>query len=134
VKSGSKRPATAAPWKWVTGSVDTNQEYIEIRYGDLNEVEPEDFIAVARIGPPHDKTFAVEFLIDASSSEHREVIEETKQELDFYLLEEGGPDPWAYAKYHCGTGANIYSPVHWEFVLPNDQLPLFADHEPSNFS
>lgn len=134
MKSGSKRPATAALWKWVTGSVDTNQEYIEIRYGDLNEVEPEDFIPVARIGPPQDKTFPVEFLIDPVSSEYREVIEETRKELDFYLLEEGGPDPWAYAKYHCGTGANIYSPVHWEFVPPKDQIALFADHELSHSS
>ncbi len=95
------------------GSVDTNREYIEIRYGDVNEIEPEDFIAVARIGPPHDRTFTVEFLIDPASSEYREVIEQTQEELDFYLLEVGGPDPWAYAKYHCGTGGNVYSTVHW---------------------
>lgn len=114
MKSRSKRKSTSAPWKWVMGSGDTNREYIEIRYGDVNEVEPKDFIAVARIGPPHDRTFTVEFLIDPSSSEYRELIERTQQELDFYLLEVGGANPWAYAKYHCGTAANIYSPVHWE--------------------
>ncbi len=114
MKSRSKRKPTSAPWKWVTGSVDTNREYIELRYGDLNEVEYKDCIPVARIGPPHDKTFTVEFLIDPASSEYREVIEKTQKQLDFYLLEVGGPNPWAYAKYHCGTAANLYSTVHWE--------------------
>jgi hypothetical protein len=36
-------------------------------------------------------------------------------ELDFYLVEKLERDPWAYAVYHCGTGANMYSRVHWSY-------------------
>ena len=31
-------------------------------------------------------------------------------------------DPWSYAIYHCGTAANIYSPVHWSY-FPGFALP-----------
>jgi len=37
------------------------------------------------------------------------------RELDFYLVEKGGANPWAYAKYHCNTAANMYSSVHWSY-------------------
>ena len=38
-----------------------------------------------------------------------------RRELDFYLVELGEKDPFAYARYHCGTAANLYSRVHWSF-------------------
>jgi hypothetical protein len=35
--------------------------------------------------------------------------------LDFYLVERRERNPWAYAIYHCGTGSNMYSKVHWSY-------------------
>ena len=46
---------------------------------------------------------------------------QARRQLDFYLVEhrqrfrELMGDPWSYAIYHCGTAANIYSPVHWSY-------------------
>ena len=45
---------------------------------------------------------------------------EVRRELDFYLVEHPRDypdtgDPWSYAVYHCSTGANVYSPVHWSY-------------------
>ena len=34
--------------------------------------------------------------------------------MTYYQADE--EDPWEYARYHCGTAANIYSTVHWSFV------------------
>jgi hypothetical protein len=42
-------------------------------------------------------------------------MNKTKEELDFYLVELHERDPWLYAKYHCGTIANVYSSIHWSF-------------------
>jgi hypothetical protein len=43
---------------------------------------------------------------------------EVRRELDFYLIEHPARfsdtgEPWDYAVYHYGTGANMYSSVHW---------------------
>jgi len=40
-------------------------------------------------------------------------VNEVTRELNFYLIEKGEDNPWAYAKYHCSTASNIYSSVHW---------------------
>jgi hypothetical protein len=42
-----------------------------------------------------------------------EALDAVRRELDFYLVELGEPDRWAYAVYHCGQGANPYSKVYW---------------------
>ncbi len=44
-----------------------------------------------------------------------------KTELNFYLVEKGEPDPWAYAKYHCTTASNLYSSVHWSYYPEGDK-------------
>jgi hypothetical protein len=41
------------------------------------------------------------------------MINAARKDIDFYLVEKGEANPWAYAKYHCSTAANIYSKVHW---------------------
>jgi hypothetical protein len=43
------------------------------------------------------------------------MIAAAKKELDFYLVEKGEMNPWAYAQYHCSTAANMYSTVHWSY-------------------
>ncbi len=49
-------------------------------------------------------------------SEDPEILEDIQRELDFYLLEVGGPNPWGYAIYHCGTASNAFSSVSWSYV------------------
>jgi hypothetical protein len=55
-------------------------------------------------------------MIAPDNSEHLQMIAATKADLDFFLVEKGESDPWAYALYHCGTSSNVYSSVHWSFV------------------
>ena len=102
-------------WKWVEGDVDRAKEHFELRYGDANETEYEDWRPVALIGPPKNHTFPVKWLIDESTPEGKESIRDARKELDFFLVQKGESDPWAYAKYHCGTASNIYSRIHWSY-------------------
>jgi hypothetical protein len=51
------------------------------------------------------------------------MIDAVRKELHFYLVEHpkdfpGTGHPWEYAVYHCSTGANMYSSVHWSY-FPN---------------
>ncbi len=55
------------------------------------------------------------------------MIAAVRKESHFYLVQRGESDPWAYAQYHCGTSANIYSNVHWSF------MPGWADPAPEVF-
>jgi hypothetical protein len=99
-------------WRWVEGDVDRTKEHFELRYGDASETE---WRPVALIGPPPNHTFPVKWLTDESTPEGKESIRDARKELDFYLVEKREPDPWAYAKYHCGTASNIYSRIHWSY-------------------
>jgi hypothetical protein len=101
----------AKNWKWTEGFVDGGGEHIKITYGD-------DSMPVALVAPIGERAFVVQFVLkpDLSSVGLRQkVLEETRKELDFYLVGKGEQDPWAYAIYHCGTAANMYSPVHWGY-------------------
>ena len=102
-------------WTWVEGNVDRAKEHIELRYGDASKTEYEDWRPVALIGTPQNFTFPVKWLTDESSPEGKEAIESARKELDFFLVEKGEPDPWAYAQYHCGTASNMYSMIHWSY-------------------
>ncbi len=44
------------------------------------------------------------------------VSDDVGRELTLYLTKLNERDPWLYARYHCGTAANIYSTIHWTFV------------------
>ena len=96
-------------WRWKDGTVDRHRAHLLITFGD-------DGNPVARIGRGTGHTFVVQFLASAS-----DVPTEAQQEIDFYLTEWGGSDPWAYAIYHCGTASNLYSSVHWHY-LPHGEL------------
>lgn len=95
--------------KWTEGFVDTEEEHIKISYGN-------DSVPVALVAPPGKRVFTVQFVLSANLSTtdpYQKILEETRKELDFYLIEKREENPWAYAIYHCGTAANIYSRVHW---------------------
>ena len=72
----------------------------------------------ALVGAPVDGIFPVQFLVSRESDDEvmRRVVADTVRELDHYLIELGEPDAWAYAIYHCGTAANLYSRVHWSYA------------------
>ena len=105
-------------WRWQDRVVDAHGKHIELRYGDAVKGAYENWHPIARVGRPKKHVFPVEWLIAADSPEHESMILEVQQELDFYFVEKGEPDPWAFAKYHCNTRANIYSLVHWSY-FPN---------------
>ena len=102
-------------WSWTEGNVDILEEHMELRYGLADNEVWDDWIPVAFISVPEDNVFNVEFILDPHDEQNKPALEATKRELDFYLLEVGGPDPWSYAQYHCGTMADVYSHVHWGF-------------------
>jgi len=102
-------------WKWVEGQVDQLSEHIELYHGDIESEEL--WRPVALVGPPKDYTFSVTWIADIGNPEEIPMIEAARKELDFYLLEVGGPDPWVYAGYHCNTAANLYSKIHWVYSL-----------------
>jgi hypothetical protein len=91
----------------VEGAVDQRGPHLRLAHVDADSL-------VAVVGPPQDNTFAVEFLDPraAAEAQHR-ILDAVCKELDFYLVELGEPDPWAYAHYHCGTMANAMSSVQW---------------------
>lgn len=98
-------------WKWILGTVDTNEDHIKIRYGD--DPEP-----VALVAPGKGKTFVVQSLMKQKhlfENNYQEILDDVRRDLDFLLTEIGEPDPWAYAIYHCTTASNIYSKVHWGY-------------------
>ena len=90
-----------------------SQEYILLVYGDANQVDPQDFIPIALIAPRLGG-LAVQY-IAADNAETKMMVHEVQEELRYYLVEKGEPDPWAYAVYHCGTASNWYSNVHWVY-------------------
>ena len=102
-------------WRWEEGSVDTAREHLKIVYGDVDTQESEEWILIALVSAPKDTTFTVQFLGENSDAESRKMMDAVRRQLDFYLVEKGEPDPWNYAKYHCGTAANLYSKVHWSY-------------------
>ncbi len=104
---GGLKP-TGAKWRWRPGTVSQHGEHIRLAVGDDN-------IPVARIAPPADRTFAVEFLMDDKLPSNSKALKAAKRELDFYLVGKEEPDPWAYAIYHCTTASSLYSRIHWAY-------------------
>jgi hypothetical protein len=98
--------------KLVSGIVNRDKDHILLVYGDANQVDPEDFAPVALI-QPCPGGFTVQYILDIDDTNKKRMIEEVQEEITYFNLDKGEPDPWAYAKYHCATAANWYSPVHW---------------------
>ena len=70
-------------------------------------------VDTALVGRPESGVFSVEW-IDSDP----ERLAQARRELDFYLVEKQERNPWLYLHHHIGTGANLYSSVHWSLVRP----------------
>jgi hypothetical protein len=92
--------------QWSEGVVDLDKEHIKLFFGSFS-----DPLLIAVLAPAGERSFTVQFVVDKSL--HRKAIAKVRKELNFFLVELGEEDPWAYAKYHCSTAANVYSTVHW---------------------
>ena len=103
------------PWAWSERSVDPAEDHFALLYGSAEDSDWSQWVAVARVGRPIQRVFGVQFLIDRATATRASMVDAVVAELDFYLLNQGDPNPWGYAKYHCGTCSNLYSCVHWTF-------------------
>ena len=112
-------------WRWTVGKVNTAEDHIEIRFGNAGDQNWEQWLSIALVSPPKHGQFTVQFLLAANEAREQEMICSVRREIDFYLIEKQEDDPWAYARYHCGTAANLYSLVHWSFF----QKGLKPDHD-----
>lgn len=92
----------------VEGKVDLKFEHFQFTYEDNPEV-----IAVVSRG--ENDTFVFQFMIEKDES-NKKIMESVVKELQYYLINKNEDNPWQYAKYHCNTGANIYSNVHWVYI------------------
>jgi hypothetical protein len=100
-------------YRWTEGTVDTKKEHIGIWYRNLTE-------PLAYVAPKTKKNIIVQFFISPDdNNKAKRILYDICKELDFYLVEHGPTsifeDAWEYAKYHCGTSANVYSNVHWNY-------------------
>jgi hypothetical protein len=118
--------------------VDREEELLELRYGNAGDEPYERWLPVALVGKPKKYVFPVSWLTDSTNPVDQKAVAAAREDLTYYLLKKGEPDPWAYAQYHCTTTANVYSPVHWSYfpnglrrrrhsstVIRGDQFPLF---------
>jgi hypothetical protein len=115
-RSGVRARGGGRRWAWAEGPVDRSKSHLELRYGSAGDSGWDKWLPVARVGPPRDRTFPVEWIVDRADPAHREAADAVAKELDFYLVEKGEADPWAYAAYHSGTTSNAYSQVHWALL------------------
>jgi hypothetical protein len=102
----SHPPDPTSGWSWHAAGVDARGDHLALWHRSIEE-------PVAVVGPPSKHSFPVEFRIpDATDPD---LLEQVRRELDYYLIDLGEPDPWAYAIYHAGTTANIYGSVYWSW-------------------
>jgi len=103
--------------------VDVQGEHIELRHGDAAKSAYEQWLPIALIGKLTNHIFPVLWVVGPDNPSRERMIGAARKELDFYLVEHpkgfpGTGHPWGYAIYHCNTGANMYSSVHWSY-FPN---------------
>ncbi len=104
--------------QWQEGRVDRSKDHFELRYGSVGEARPGEWAPIALVGPPADGIVNVQFLAESGDAKNEEALNDVRKEIQYYLIEKGEPNPWAYAKYRCSTSANLYSKVHWSFAGP----------------
>ena len=118
--------------------MDREEELVELRYGNAGDDPYERWLPVALVGKPKKHVFSVSWLINSTDPVDQKAVAAARKELTYFLVELGERDPWAYAKYHCNTNSNMYSPVHWSYfpnglrgtrhssmVIRGDEVPLF---------
>ena len=103
-------------WSWIERTLNPTEDHFSLHYGSAEE-QWDNWTLVARVGPPDSRVFRVEFAIDLKDSRFEAAKKAAITELNFFLVEKGEKDPWAYMRYHCGTASNIYSSIHWEFHI-----------------
>ena len=86
-----------------------------LSYGSFGTDETP-FPTVARVSPLRDSVLTLELLVDDSTTRGKEIIVDIRRKVNWLFVEKGEANPWGYAKYHCTTGANVYSNVHWGWV------------------
>ena len=99
----------------VEGVVSPDNEHIALSYGSFDTEEPP-FPIVARVSPPRKGVITLELLVDDSTTRGTEIIADVRRKVQWLFVEKGEANPWGHAKYHCTTGANVYSHVHWGWV------------------
>ena len=107
----------ALPRSWREGPVDKTNEHMRLFYGDADAgTQPLEVALLAPAKRGQVDSYVVEFVPPRDGKTlSREVRTAVEKEINYYLLEKDEKDPWQYAIYHCGTAANVYSPVHWSY-------------------
>ncbi|CAN5505721.1 hypothetical protein BH18VER1_BH18VER1_14100 [soil metagenome] len=98
--------------------IDRSGEVIEIRFGDAGGGGYDTWIPVALVEPSRNGKIGVELLLHREAKGYKKILGLLSEELTFYFTTKQESDPWTYARYHCTTAANIYSPLHWSFFPP----------------
>jgi len=109
---------------WYEATVNYDDEYFTLyHHGTSKNSDTKQNTAVAKLGywQWQEELFPVEFLTDDQT-----LITKAVEQLDFYLNQlpkekkaNSFADTWRYAKYHCGTSANIYSSIQWAYFPVN---------------
>lgn len=101
--------------KIVEGSVSPDDEHMALSYGTVDIDEPP-FPIVARVSPPWKGVITLELLVDDPRTRGKEIIADVRRKVHWPFVEKGEAKPCGYPRYHCATGANAYSNVHWGWV------------------
>ncbi|MBZ5677084.1 MAG: hypothetical protein LAP61_22805 [Acidobacteriia bacterium] len=112
--------------KWQEGQVDRTKEHFEVRYDSAEDSGWSEWIPVAVVGPPIAGIVNVQFLIEPSHPRNADIVSDVAREIQFYLIDKRERKPWAYARYHCGTFANVFSKVHWSFWEPANKKAVLT--------
>ena len=110
---GDNLLAEATSWSWIEGEVDRSKKYFKLTYGDIEE--PNDtWVDIAYVDYPEDGNFTVEFILkDPKNQQESMMIDATKRDLDYHIVERKLPNPARYMEAYCGMTANFYSKIHW---------------------
>jgi hypothetical protein len=108
---------------WSAGRVHRTREHFELRYCFAYDEDPSKWILVALVGPAVAGIVKVEFLAKPGDPSRANAVSEAAIEIQYYLIDLGERCSWEYAKYHCGTSANLYSTVHWSYHRPEGPVP-----------
>ncbi len=81
---------------WKEGPVDKKEEHLELVCGGFRGSKG--CVSVALVSAPKNSLCSVQLLIGASDEQNSKMLDSVRKELDFYLIEKGEANPWAYAQ------------------------------------
>ena len=109
---------------WRLGKVSGDAGCLGVQYGVPAGASQRDWIPIALVAPPVAGVADVEFLVERAHRGFANAVEAVEEELQFYLVEKGEPDPWDYlSRHHVGQLANEYGRVQWGYF----STPLAAE-------